>query len=69
MNHDEVAKTELKPLERPLAKPTPIGLIECAVKPIIQCCFAFESGVPFEEHENQLVSQAGPIHQRAGARR
>lgn len=56
MNHDkavEAAKAELKPLERLLAKPAEAFAFERAAKPLIQCCFAFESGFPLEGYENQ----------------
>lgn len=56
MKHDEVveaAKAELKPLERLLAQPAEALAFEREVKPLIQCCYAFESGFPFEENDTQ----------------
>ena len=56
MKHEdalEEAKAELKPLERLLAKPAEALAFERAAKPLIQCCFAFESGFPLEGYENQ----------------
>lgn len=56
MKHEdalEEAKAELKPLERLLAKPAEALAFERSVKPLIQCCFAFESGFPLEGYDNQ----------------
>jgi hypothetical protein len=56
MKHEdavEAAKAELKPLERLLAQPAEALKFEQASKPMIQCCFAYESGFPLEGYENQ----------------
>ena len=56
MKHEDAlegAKAELKPLERLLAKPAEALAFERSAKPLIQCCFAFESGIPFEENDTQ----------------
>ena len=61
MKHDEVveaAKAELKPLERLLAQPAKALAFERAAKPLIRCCFAYESGFPFgggESQSNELL--------------
>ncbi len=54
MKHDEeveAAKVALKPLERLLAQPAEALAFERTSKPLIQCCFAYENGFPFEGYE------------------
>jgi len=51
MKHDEAteaAKAALKPLERLLAQPAEALAFERAVKPLCQCCCAYENGFPLE---------------------
>jgi len=39
----------MKPLERLLAQPVEAMQFERTVKPLLQCCFAYESGLPLED--------------------
>lgn len=63
MKHEdavEAAKTELKPLERLLAQPAEALAFERTAKPLIQCCFAYENGVPLEdENETRELEDCG----------
>lgn len=55
MKHDEAveaSKADLKPLERLLAQPAEALKFERAVKPLCQCCCAYENGFPLEGSES-----------------